>query len=115
MKRDIVLYLLDIVEAIFLIENYTKNISKEDFMRNIQLQDSVIRRLEIIGEATKNIPSYLREKYSDIPWKEIGGMRDVLIHAYFGVNSERVWNTITKDFQKLKQQIKKMIQEEKNY
>ncbi len=114
MKRDPLLFLEDIAEAISLIEKYIHKISKEDFAKDVQLQDSVIRRLEIIGEAAKNIPPHLKEKYFTIPWKEICGMRDVLTHAYFGTNIDRVWKTVNQDLQKLKIEIKKMIEQEKN-
>lgn len=114
MKRDPFLFLDDIIESILLIERYTRKISIEDFAKDVQLQDSVIRRLEIIGEAAKNIPSHLREKYPTIPWTEICGMRDVLTHAYFGTNIDRVWKTVNQDLHKLKIEIKKMIEKERH-
>ena len=114
MKRDPLLFLEDISEAILLIEKYIQKISKEDFAKDVQLQDSVIRRLEIIGEAAKNIPAHLKEKYPIIPGKEICGMRDVLTHAYFGTNIDRVWKTVSQDLQKLKTEIEKPIKQEKH-
>ncbi len=114
MKRDPLFFLEDINEAILLIKKYIKKISEEDFAKDIQLQDSVIRRLEIIGEAAKNIPPHLKEKYSTVPWKEICGMRDVLTHAYFGTNIDRVWKTINQDLEQLKIEIERIINQEKN-
>jgi len=76
------------------IEEYTTDVNEEEFYKNTFVQDAVLRRLEIIGEAVKNIPDDFRAKYPDIPWRQIAGMRDVLIHAYFGVNLRRVWKVI---------------------
>jgi uncharacterized protein with HEPN domain len=83
-------------------------ITEEEFYKNYQTQDAVIRRLEIIGEAVKNIPHEFREKYPKIPWKKVAGLRDVLIHGYFGVNLRRVWKTIVKDLPELKEEIMKV-------
>ena len=89
MTRDMRLYIEDILDSIAKIEQYTKDINEQKFLTNTQVQDSVLRRLEIIGEAVKSIPNTLRDKYPQIPWKRIAGLRDVLIHEYFGVNLRR--------------------------
>ena len=108
MTRNIRLYIDDILESIEKIEQYTKNIQEDEFLKNTQIQDSVLRRLEVIGEAAKNIPVNFRNLHSQIPWKKIAGLRDVLIHEYFGVNLHRVWKLITEDLLELKQEIQKI-------
>ena len=112
MKRDMKLYLIDILDSISLIEKYTKDLSEIDFFENEQVQDAVSRRLEIIGEAVKNIDVNFRNKYPDIPWKKIAGMRDILIHGYFGVNLERIWNIVNKDLIELKVKFKVIMEKE---
>lgn len=90
-----------ILESARLISEWVTDVKKDDFFANVMLQEAVIRRLEVIGKAAKNISQQLKEKYPDIPWKEIAGMRDVLIHEYFGVDLEEVWETVTRDIPEL--------------
>lgn len=82
MPKKPVIFLEHILESIELIEEYIENINKDSFMKSTNIQDSIIRRLEIIGEAAKNLPVDFREKYNSIEWNKIAGMRDVLIHHY---------------------------------
>ena len=102
MKKDVKIFLEHILEAINLIEEYLKDKKKSDFLESKQLQDSVIRRIEIIGEAIKNIPDEFKNTHKNIPWKEITGMRDILIHQYFGVDLELTWEVIITDLPALK-------------
>ena len=107
MTRDPLLYLEDIIEAIELIENSMNRKSKASFFKNRDLQDAIIRRLEIIGEAIKHLPSGLKVSRA-IPWQDVAGMRDILAHAYFNVTLEQVWIVITEDLSLLKQEVQKI-------
>jgi len=106
MKKNINIFLEHILESILLIEEYIKDKNESEFIKSKQLQDSVIKRIEIIGEAIKNIPNDFKENYNKIPWKQIIGMRDILIHQYFGVDLNLTWEVIEKDLPELKKQIK---------
>jgi uncharacterized protein with HEPN domain len=108
MKKDPLVFITHIIECIELIEKYIKGKTKKEFLQDIQLQDSVIRRIEIIGETTKNIPKALKDKYPDIPWKRIAGMRDILVHDYLGIDLNLTWGVAKKEIPKLKNNILKI-------
>ncbi|MBL7078198.1 DUF86 domain-containing protein [Candidatus Shapirobacteria bacterium] len=113
MKKDPKIFLSHILESISEIEKYLEGVSEDEFSRSTQIQDAVVRRLEIIGEATKNIPISLKDKYPKIPWRKIAGMRDVLIHGYFGVNMGLIWDASTRDIRDLKKEVQEIIEKEK--
>lgn len=113
MKRDVRLYLQDIYDSIVAIRSYTASLSEGVFRKNAQTQDAVVRRLEIMGEAAKHVDEHFRRRHPDIPWRKIAGMRDILIHEYFGVSLGRVWEVAINDLPLLEQQFKKLINSEK--
>ena len=90
MKRDYGLFIDDILECIEKIDKFVKNIEFERFVQDDKTASAVIRKLEIIGEASKNIPKHIRDKYKGVPWSDMARMRDKIIHAYFGINYEIV-------------------------
>jgi uncharacterized protein with HEPN domain len=109
MKRDDTVYLHHILDAIGLIEEYTKGMSEDDFFTNSMAHDAVVRQLEIIGEAARNISDGFRERHSKLPWGKMIGIRNKIIHEYFNVNYAIVWDTVSDDLPGLKKSIEKMI------
>jgi len=108
-KRGDKEFLLDIIEAIKRIELYTKGMSYQDFLQKMETQDAVARNFEIIGEAIKNISPNLKEQYDSIPWREIAGLRDKLIHFYFGVNWDILWRAVKDNLPILKGNIETIL------
>lgn len=111
MRREIGDYIEDIIEAMIHAMEFTKDLEYEEFATDTKTVYAVIRAIEIIGEAVKNVPEEIRKKYPDIPWRSIAGMRDKVIHAYFGVKIERVWEVVKRDIPKLKPEFEKMLME----
>lgn len=105
MKKDDSVYIRHILDAISRIERYVSGVEEKEFQNNEMMQDAIIRQIEIIGEASKKLSSDTKDAYKDIEWKDIAGMRDKLIHDYFGVDLQSVWDTATIDIPKLKQSL----------
>lgn len=108
-KRKPDVYLQDILESIHQIEGYLDGVKEDEFYQNSEKQDAVLRRLEIIGEAVKHLPDGMREKYDDLPWRKIAGMRDIIVHQYFGVTLNRVWVVTQRDLPDLKSRIQEIV------
>lgn len=105
-KKEPTLYLQDILTSITKIEEYAKGLSFEEFSKDEKSIDAVVRNLEIIGEAARNIPQEITVKYSDIAWDKMVSMRNKVMHEYFGVDVEIVWKTINEDLPEVKEKLK---------
>jgi len=108
MNKNDLAYIDHILDCIRKIQKFSKTLTLKEFAENELVQDAIIRNIEIIGEASKKISTDTKKKYSDIPWKEITGMRDKLIHDYLGVDTKVVWETIKKDIPSLKRLLKEI-------
>ncbi|MCK4417197.1 MAG: DUF86 domain-containing protein [Candidatus Latescibacteria bacterium] len=111
MKRDISIYVKDILENMDRAEEFVKDVNYGDFVKDEKTHYAVVRCIEIIGEAAKHIPDCMRNRYSRIPWKDMAGMRDKVVHFYFGVNLERVWLVVKDDIPKIKPLIEKVFED----
>ena len=111
MKREMGDFIEDIIDAIRKAESFIKDVDYNKFTKDDKTIFAVVRALEIVGEAVKNIPNEARKKYPEIPWKDIAGMRDKLIHSYFGVNLERVWKAVKEEIPPLKPLFEKMLKD----
>ena len=111
-KRLDIDYLHDMLEAISRISKYCEKFSYEDFLQDTMAQDAVVRNLEIIGEAVKNLHETFKQEHADVPWKSIAGIRDRLIHDYFGVNWDIVWNVVENDIPDLLNKVKSILEKD---
>ena len=111
-KKDPLIFLRHILDAIGDIRESMKNLSKKEFEENKDVKDATVRRIEVIGEAVKNLPNSLKKKYKDVSWKEIVGTRDKMIHHYFGVDFDIVWDIVKEDLPELKKEITRILEEE---
>lgn len=108
-KRTDSEFLADIKEAVLRINAYTGNLTYEQFLRDKKTQDAVVRNLEIVGEAAKNISEELKGKYPQVPWKDLSGVRDKLIHHYFGVNFDVVWDIVKEELPEVLSQLEEIL------
>lgn len=110
MPRDYKIYLKDILESIAKIDEYTKGVSFDEFKEERMREDAIIRNLMTIGEAVKSIPDTIRSKSPQTEWEEMAGLRDILVHQYFGIELGTIWDIIKKDLPRLKRDIEKLIE-----
>jgi uncharacterized protein with HEPN domain len=110
-ERDFTIFLHDIIDNMYRIEHFTEDMGYEDFVRDEKTRFACIQCIEIIGEAAKHVPARIRSQYPSIPWNDIAGMRDKLIHAYFTIDSLKVWKVIKEDIPSLKPMIEAIIRE----
>lgn len=107
-EKELAVFIRHILENIEKIEIFSKGILKEGLKNDELRQYAIVRAIEVIGEAVKNLPEEFKEKHKDIPWKEIIGTRDIMIHKYFGVDLEIVWDIIENNLPDLKKKLKKI-------
>jgi len=105
-------FLGDINESMDLISLYTKGLTYWKFFEDRKAQDAVVRNFEVIGEASKNITAAFKANYHDVPWKKLAGLRDKLIHFYFGIDYKIVWSIAKKELPKLRKQVKEILKQE---
>lgn len=110
-KRTVKLFLEDINEFILLIEKYIEGLDYKTFSENQMVIDAVLRNLELIGEASKNIPEEIKRKFSNLPWPEMIGLRNIAAHGYFKIDLEIIWDIITKDIPESKKKLIIMLKE----
>lgn len=111
MKREYRLFIEDILDSISKIEEFTTNMGFSEFLRDEKTKAAVIKKLEIIGEAIKNIPKYVKQQYKELPWSDMARMRDKLSHGYFGIRYEMVWGVIKERLPEIKPVIQKILKE----
>lgn len=112
MSRGVALLLGEVLEAIALVEQYTRGLSFDAFSASIEKQDAVVRRLAVIGEAVKGVPEDFRARHPEVPWRDIAGARDILIHEYFRIDLDLAWVMARNDLPALALRIRAVMQAE---
>ncbi len=111
MSRDLEVYLVDILEAISRIREYTRDLDESSFQSDTLRQDAVIRNLEVLGEAVKQIPEDVRKRHPGVEWRKMAGLRDVLIHQYFGIDGDVLWDVVVNKLTDVENGIRGLLNE----
>ena len=111
-ERDWKLFIMEILESINKIEKYIEGLNYEQFVRDEKTKDAVVRNLEIIGESANQIPKEIQQKFSNVPWAQIIGMRNRMIHGYFAIDYRIVWDIVKIDIPSLKKELELILQKE---
>ncbi len=111
MKRTYRLYLNDIIQAMNKIERYAQGLDYDSFINNEMVVDAVLRNIEVIGEAAAQIPETIKQQYSNIPWKKIIGLRNIVVHEYFGIDLDNIWKIVTENIPETKPQLVEMFED----
>lgn len=111
-SRNFLFYLEDMYDSMLRIQEYVENLSFDDFRENRLVTDAVIRNLEIIGEASKNVPASIKSKYPELPWKQMYGLRNFVVHEYFGIDFENIWKIISDDLPQNTKDLEALLQAE---
>lgn len=109
MRRNYRLFIEDILESMNKIEEYIKDITYEEFKSSNIIFDAVIRNLEVIGEAAKNVPDDIKDQYEIVPWQRMAGLRNILIHEYFGIDKQIIWTIVSVNLPNTKPLIEKVL------
>lgn len=111
--RDWRVRITDIIDAIGRIESYIRDMSPEEFERDKKTFDAVLRNLTVIGEASRHIPADIQDRYPNVPWREMQGIRNVVVHDYHGVSAQIIWSTATRNLPPLPEMLKTILEKEK--
>lgn len=111
MKKEPSIFIGHILECLELIEGYAKGMTKEELSKDELRTDAIVRRIEIIGEAAKNIPNSIKKHHPTVPWRAMAGMRDIIVHQYYGIEVDEIWGVIKKDAPRLKKQMQTILKD----